>query len=96
MEDIQPHQLARVQKEAAAVLVKFSPNLRPVLKEIETVNTLNYKKQLKVWLDRYGDQIAIPRMVEGEHKYIEPMTELAAMSKGGGREQTGGVRTIRA
>lgn len=71
------HQIPRISREAAPVVVAMHPTIAQACEEAEHVTPDNYKRWLAVWLDRYGPEMAVPRMSADEHESIDPLSELA-------------------
>lgn len=71
------HQIPRISREAESVVIALHPKLAQACKEAEQVTRDNYKEWLATWLDRYGPEIAVPRMSREQHEDINPLTELA-------------------
>lgn len=71
------HQIPRISDEAAPVVVAMHPTLAQACEEADQVNPDNYREWLATWLDRYGPEIAVPRMSQEQHVDIDPLSELA-------------------
>ena len=76
-ESLFTHQLPRVGREAVPVILAMHPHLRAAIDEAEQVTPENYQMWGSTWVDRYGAQITVPTMNEGQHERIDPMSELA-------------------
>lgn len=70
------HQLPRIGREACPVVVAMHPTLAQACEEADQVNRENYREWLATWLDRYGPEIAVPRLSEEQHENIDPLSEL--------------------
>lgn len=79
-ESVYTHQLPRISREAAPVILAAHPHLREATREAALVNTENWQEWRDRWVERYGAEIAVPKMGAGEHKAIDPITELHAMA----------------
>lgn len=71
------HQIPRISREAQPVVIAAHPTLAQACEEAEHVTPDNYKDWLATWLDRYGPEIAVPRMTADDHENIDPLSELA-------------------
>lgn len=71
------HQLPRVMKEAAPVIVALHPALSAATAEAEQVTGENYKQWLATWVERYGETITVPKLTRDQHERIDPLSELA-------------------
>lgn len=76
-ESLFTHQLPRVGREAAPLIVAMHPELSAAVAEAEQVNGDNWREWLATWRARYGETIAVPRLNIAEHERIDPMSELA-------------------
>lgn len=76
-EQLFTHQLPRVGREAQPVLLALHPTLQQAVDEAEQVTPDNYREWADQWLDRYGPEIAVPKMTADQHEYREPLSELA-------------------
>lgn len=76
-ENLYTHQLPRVSREATPVLLARHPDLQSAIDEAEHVNSENWQTWLAIWLKRYGETIAVPRMTIDQHERIDPLSELA-------------------
>lgn len=76
-ESLYTHQLPRVMREAQPVLLGMHPALTDAVKEAESVSPETYAEWLRRWIDRYGPEIAVPKLTSGEHERIDPLSELA-------------------
>lgn len=71
------HQLPRVCREAVPVVLAIHPHLSEAIVEAEHVTAENFQTWRDLWLDRYGPEIAVPRMTEDQHERIDALSELA-------------------
>lgn len=71
------HQIPRISKEAAKVMLAIHPSMQDAIDEAKQVNAHNWREWLSKWSDRYGDLIAVPVMSIAEHERIDPMSELS-------------------
>jgi hypothetical protein len=71
------HQIPRVSREAQPVVIGAHPTLAQACEEAKQVTPDNYKVWLATWLDRYGPEIAVPRMTADDHENTDPLSELA-------------------
>ena len=76
-EPIWTHQLPRVSREAQTAVIAMHPTIQKAVDEAEQVNGDTWQNWLSVWLDRYGPEIAVPRLSEDQHERIDPLSELA-------------------
>lgn len=81
-EPVWTHQLPRVGREAAAVLLAAQPALRQAVEDAKQIDTGNWRQWAKTWLDRYGPELTVPRMTPAQHKSIGPVEELTEMAPG--------------
>lgn len=78
-ENVYTHQIPRICREAAPVILAMHPHLRATIEEAKQVNGQNCWDWLARWKDRYGDEIAVPVMNIAEHERIDPHSELLEM-----------------
>ncbi len=76
-ESLFTHQLPRVSREAAPVILAAIPALQSAVDEAEKVTTANYREWRDTWLTRYGATLAVPKLNTDQHERIDPMSELA-------------------
>lgn len=76
-ESLFTHQLPRVGREAVPVILAAHPRLQSAIDEAEQVNADNWQLWLNRWIDRFGPEIAIPKMSIGQHERIDPVSEAA-------------------
>lgn len=76
-ESLFTHQLPRAGREAVPVILAMHPHLQSAIDEAEQVNGGNYQTWLATWIDRFGPEIAIPRMTIDQHERIDPLSEAA-------------------
>lgn len=76
-ESLFTHQLPRVGREAVPVILMRHPHLQSAVDEAEQVTPENYQTWRDTWNDRFGPQVAVPRMDVEQHERIDPMSELA-------------------
>lgn len=75
-ESLMTHQLPRVGREAKAAMLAFRPDVATAYEEAQHVNPDNWRDWLKVWTDRYGEKMAVPKMTAEQHERIDPVSEL--------------------
>lgn len=78
-ESVFTHQLPRICREAAPVLLAAHPVLAAAYEEAKSVTPDNWRSWAATWEDRYGPTISVPRFTEDAHECIDPMSELAQM-----------------
>jgi hypothetical protein len=76
-EPVWTHQLPRVGKEIAPVVLRQHPHLAPVIQESEAVTPDNWQGVLAGWIARFGDTIMLKPMKHDDHQSIDPLSELA-------------------
>lgn len=76
-ESVFTHQLPRIGREAEPVILAAHPHLREAVSEAKQVTPENWQHWRDLWIDRYGPEIAVPKMTAAEHERIDPMSELA-------------------
>ena len=79
-ESVYTHQLPRIGREAEPVILAAHPHLREAAREASLVNTENWQEWRDRWIERYGAEIAVPKMSAAEHKAIDPIIELRSMA----------------
>lgn len=77
-ESVFTHQIPRIGREAEPVILAAHPHLREAVREAALVNRENWQEWRDRWIERYGPEIAVPKMTAAEHKAIDPITELQA------------------
>lgn len=77
------HQLPRVSREAAPVILAAHPQLHAAVSEAEQVTTENWQTWLSAWTDRFGAALPVPRLGLHEHRRVGPLAELAEMMSPG-------------
>lgn len=75
-ESLMTHQLPRVGREATPAMIAFRPDIAQAVEEAQQVTPENWRNWLKVWTDRYGETMAVPKMTVDQHERIDPMSEL--------------------
>lgn len=78
-ESVYTHQIPRISREAAPVILAMHPHLKATVDEAEQITGENVWEWLARWKDRYGDEIAVPLLTIAEHERIDPHSELAEM-----------------
>jgi hypothetical protein len=78
-ESVYTHQLPRIGREAAPVIVAMHPALQQAIDESKQVTPENWKEWRQTWEDRYGPHIAVPTFPNGSHERIDPVSELFDM-----------------
>lgn len=76
-ESVFTHQIPRISREAQPVIVAMHPQLQQAIDESKQVTADNWQSWLTTWTDRYGPEIAVPKMTADQHERIDPMSELA-------------------
>jgi len=76
-ESLYTHQLPRVCREAVPVLLVMYPSLQDAIDEAEQVTTENFAVWRQTWDDRYGPQMAVPKMNTDQHERVDALSELA-------------------
>lgn len=76
-ESVYTHQLPRIGREAELVILAAHPHLREAVDEANQVTPENWQEWRDLWIERYGAEIAVPKMTAAEHERIDPMSELA-------------------
>jgi hypothetical protein len=71
------HQIPRISREAQPAVLAMHPTLQQALDEAEEVNPGNWEQWRDTWLDRYGPELAVPRLTADQHEKIDPLSELA-------------------
>lgn len=71
------HQLPRIGREAAPVLLAAHPNLAGAQAEAEAVTADNWQHFLTKMVERYGETLPVPKMTADQHENIDPISELA-------------------
>jgi len=76
-EELYTHQLPRVCREAAPVLLAKYPTLADAEAEAEAVTPDSVDNFLARMEKRYGKTLAVPKLSVDQHERIDPMSELA-------------------
>ena len=76
-ESVYTHQLPRIGREAAPVVLAAHPELAAAYQEAKQVNSDNWRQWLATWVERYGPTISVPKFNEDQHERIDPLSELA-------------------
>jgi hypothetical protein len=76
-ESVYTHQTPRIGREARPVIVAAHPQFQQAVDEAAQVTPENYREWLATWLDRYGPEIAVPKLTPDQHESIDPLSELA-------------------
>lgn len=76
-EGVFTHQLPRIGKEAALVVLAAHPQLAQAYIEAKKVNRDNWMEWSATWTERYGETLSVPKMTTGQHERIDPVSELA-------------------
>lgn len=74
-ESLFTHQLPRVRREAAPVILKVHPQLRTI--DDSSVTPDNWKQFLADQKAKFGERLSIPTLTADQHERIEPVSELA-------------------
>lgn len=69
------HQLPRVMREAAPVLLAAHPHLASA--DCEGVTPENIAARIAGWVAQFGETLPVPRMSSDQHERIDPVSELA-------------------
>ena len=75
--DVFTHQLPRVGREAAPVVLAMHPRLADAYEEAKQINRENWRQWLATWTDRYGPTLAVPKFTTDQHERIDALSELA-------------------
>lgn len=75
-ESIYTHQISRISKEAAPVILAAHPNLAAAYEEAKLVNQENWRVWRRTWINRYGPTISVPKFTIDQHERIDPLSEL--------------------
>ena len=78
-ESVYTHQIPRIGREAKKVILAMHPHLAEAVKEAEQVSGDNWREWRDRWINRYGPNIAAPKMTIAEHERIDPLSELSEM-----------------
>lgn len=70
------HQLPRVSREAAPVLLALYPQLAGAQAEAEAVTPDNHPHFIAKMIERYGEALPVPKMNADQHESIDAMSEL--------------------
>jgi hypothetical protein len=76
-EDIFTHQLPRIAREVAPVVLAVHPELASVCEEAKRVNVENWREWLGTWIARHGETISVPKLGLDQHERIDPRSELS-------------------
>ena len=76
-ESLFTHQLPRVSREAAPVILAAHPALQDACTEAEQVTPDNWRSWLETWTKRYGATLPVPVLTATNHERIDPISELA-------------------
>lgn len=74
-EQVWTHQLPRVMREAAPVILRQHPGLSIV--DASSVTPDNWREWLDAQVAAHGAALTISPMTEGDHERIDPLSELA-------------------
>jgi len=75
-ESLFTHQLPRVGREAAPVLLAEHPHLAEAQADAEAVNKDNWQDFLARMVAKFGETLPVPKMNRDQHESIDPMSEL--------------------
>lgn len=78
-ESLFTHQLPRVGREAAKVLVAHQPDLAAAIEEADQVNPQNWRGWAARWVKRYGPTISVPTMTADQHRRVDAIAEAVEM-----------------
>jgi hypothetical protein len=76
-ESVYTHQLPRIGKEAAQVVLALHPELAQAYAEVKEVNPDNWRHWRDTWIARYGATLSVPKLTIDQHERIDPISELA-------------------
>lgn len=76
-ESVFTHQIPRISREAAPVVLAAHPELQLAYAEADQVNTENWQFWRDTWIKRYGPMISVPKFSTDQHERIDPLSELA-------------------
>lgn len=74
-ESLFTHQLPRVSREAAPVILRRHPQLADI--DTSGVNSETWRAWLGEQIARFGEMLPVPKMTVDEHERIDPISELA-------------------
>lgn len=74
-ESLFTHQLPRVSREAAPVILRRHPQLADI--DTSGVNSGTWRAWLGEQIARFGEMLPVPKMTVDEHERIDPISELA-------------------
>ena len=77
-ESVYTHQIPRISREAAPVILAAHPQLAEAYEEAKRVNRENWREWLAIWKSRYGETLEVPKFTTAQHEYIDPISEIAA------------------
>jgi hypothetical protein len=75
-ESLYTHQLPRVCREAAPVLLAAHPKLASVDRDAE-INPENLSEWLTARIAEFGEALPVPKLKADQHERIDPLSELA-------------------
>lgn len=70
------HQIPRISREAWPAVLALHPHLAVLEAEASQVTPDNVLTWRDAWIDRYGPEIAVPRLTDAQHERIDPLSEL--------------------
>lgn len=76
-ESLFTHQLPRVGREAAPILLAMYPQLADAQAEAEAVTSSNFDSFIAKMVARYGVTLPVPKLNEDQHERIDAVSELA-------------------
>lgn len=76
-ESVFTHQLPRISQEAVPVVLAMHPHLQQAIDEASQISPDNWQAHRDMWIDRYGPEIAVPKMTADDHERIDPLSELS-------------------
>lgn len=74
-ESLFTHQLPRVSREAAPVILRRHPQLADI--DTSGANSETWRAWLGEQIARFGEMLPVPKMTVDEHERIDPISELA-------------------
>jgi hypothetical protein len=73
--EVYTHQIPRIAKEAAPVLLHQHPQLAAI--KGADITKDNYRAKLAGYITQFGEMLPVTPMTENEHEYRDPISELA-------------------
>lgn len=76
-ESVFTHQLPRIGREAAPVVLAAHPELATAYEEAEQISRDTWQHWRDTWIKRYGATISVPKFTADSHERVDPISELA-------------------